>query len=64
MISCTRNKLYENLVFCPSCGCFVKENKSFVKTWEHPASAICLCKKCALELAKEIKERYGVNDDE
>lgn len=55
MISFTTNKLYEDLVFCPSCGCFVKENKSFIKTWEHPASAICLCKKCALELAKEIR---------
>lgn len=64
MISSTTNKPYENLVFCPNCGCFVKKNKSFIKTWEHPAFAICLCKKCALELSKEIKERYGVNDDE
>lgn len=64
MISSTINKPRENLVFCPSCGCFVKENKSFIKIWEHSAFAIYLCKKCALELAKEIKERYVANDDE
>ena len=64
MISFTTNKLYENLVFCSGCGCFVKENKSFIKIWEHPASAICLCEKCALDLVKEIKERYEVDDYE
>lgn len=51
-----------NWVLCCSCGFGVKENKMFVKEYKHVG--LCLCKKCALELVREIEERYEVEHHE
>lgn len=59
MTSFNMGKHQGGYVLCPNCGCFVKQTKSFTKTWDR--SALCLCKKCALGLAKEIEERYEVD---
>ncbi len=41
-------------MLCCDCGFAVKEKKMFKKTYQN--TAICLCRKCALKLAREIAE--------
>lgn len=43
-------------VLCCDCGYAVKRSRMFVKSYNH--TAICLCKKCAKKLSKEINEKY------
>jgi hypothetical protein len=47
-------KQRENYMLCCDCGFAVKEKKMFKKTYQN--TAICLCRKCALKLAREIAE--------
>ena len=49
-------KAKEPHMLCSDCGYAVKRSKMFVKAYKH--TAICLCKKCAIELANEIMEKY------
>ena len=42
----------ENYMFCCDCGYAVKEKKIFKKAYKN--TAICLCRKCALKLGREI----------
>lgn len=44
----------ENYMFCCDCGYAVKVKKMFIKTYQN--TAICLCRQCALKLAKKIAE--------
>ena len=53
MFNCKERETY---MLCCDCGYAFKRNKGFVKSYKH--TAICLCKKCAKELAKEINEKY------
>ena len=41
-------------MFCCDCGLAVKTKKIFTKVYQN--TAICLCRKCALKLAREIAE--------
>ena len=43
----------ETYMLCCDCGYAVKKKTMFIKSYKH--TAICLCKKCALKLAKEIE---------
>ena len=45
---------YEVHMLCCDCGYAVKRSTMFVKAYNN--TAICLCKKCARELQKEISE--------
>lgn len=46
----------EPYCLCSNCGFAFKKSKIFIKRYKQ--TAFCLCKKCALELAEEIKENY------
>ena len=47
-------KLYDERIFCCSCGCLYKAERMFIKQYNN--TAICLCRKCALKLGREIAE--------
>ena len=49
-------KGHEGFMFCCDCGLAVKRSKLFVKSYYQ--TALCLCKRCAKKLAKEIKEKF------
>ena len=44
----------DNYMLCCDCGYAVKEKNIFKKAYKN--TAICLCKKCAEKLTKEIKD--------
>jgi len=44
----------ENYMLCCDCGYAVKRKKMFMKSYKN--TAICLCRKCALKLSREIAE--------
>lgn len=46
----------ERYMFCCDCGNAANVKNIFKKIY--PNTAICLCKKCAIKLAKEINEKY------
>lgn len=56
MTSFDLSKHHDDFVLCSNCGHFVKQTKSFIKTLNR--SSLCLCRKCAVELAKEIETKY------
>lgn len=58
MTSFDLSRQHDDFVLCSNCERFVKQSKSFIKTWRR--SSLCLCRKCAVELAKEIMEKYEV----
>jgi len=43
-----------NLIHCNDCGCIFRERNIFMKEYQY--TGICLCRKCAGKLAKEIQE--------
>lgn len=43
-----------NAMHCNDCGCAFREKNIFMKEYQY--TGICLCRKCAGKLAKEIKE--------
>lgn len=43
-------------MMCCGCGFVVLAENMFIK--EYKNTAICLCKKCAKDLSKEIQQRY------
>lgn len=45
-------------MMCCGCGFVVLAENMFIK--EYKNTAICLCKKCAKELSKEIQQHYKV----
>lgn len=45
----------ENYMLCCDCGYAVKEKSMFKKAYKD--TAICLCRKCALKLGKEIADK-------
>ncbi len=47
-------KARENYMLCCDCGFAVKEKKMFKKVYKN--TAICLCRKCALKLGREIAD--------
>lgn len=47
-------KKREHYMFCSDCGYAFKEEEIFQKTYAN--TAICLCRECALKLAREIME--------
>lgn len=53
MFNCKKGDVY---ILCCDCGCGVKRNKMFIKSYK--STAICLCKACAQNLAKEINDKY------
>lgn len=44
----------ENYMFCSDCGYAFKQSKLFIRKFHN--TAICLCKKCAVNLCKEISD--------
>lgn len=46
-------KEQNNYMLCCSCGYAVKERNIFKKVYKN--TAICLCRKCAKELVKDIE---------
>lgn len=44
----------ENYMLCCDCGLAVKQSTMFIKRYQN--TAICLCKKCAINLCKEIDD--------
>lgn len=57
----------DDFVLCLNCRRFVKQSKSFIKTWNSSIwsrSGLCLCRKCAVELAKEIENKYKDRNDD
>ena len=50
-------KKRENYMLCCDCGLAVKQSKMFIKKYQN--TAICLCKKCAINLCTEIAD-YGM----
>ena len=49
-----------NLIHCNDCGCIFREKNIFIKEYQY--NGICLCRKCAGKLAKEIQDWR--NEDE
>lgn len=47
----------ERYMLCSGCGYAFKEDNIFKKVYCD--TAICLCRKCALKLAREIEEKCG-----
>lgn len=47
----------ENYMLCSDCGLAVKRSTMFIKKYQN--TAICLCKKCAINLCTEIVD-YGM----
>lgn len=47
----------ENYMLCSDCGLAVKRSTMFIKKYQN--TAICLCKKCAINLCTEIAD-YGI----
>lgn len=45
-------------MFCSDCGCAFEEEEIFRKTYTN--TAICLCRECALKLAREIISGNGI----
>ena len=45
-------------MLCCSCGFAVPTETMFIKKYQN--TAICLCRKCAKDLSKEIQQRYKV----
>ena len=43
-----------NLIHCNDCGCIFREKNIFIKEYQY--NGICLCRKCAGKLAKEIQD--------
>lgn len=43
-----------NYMLCCGCGYIVKEKNIFKKAYKN--TAVCLCKKCAQELVRDIKD--------
>ncbi len=52
----SKEKCRDTYMLCHGCGYGVKRNRMFLKGYKH--TAICLCPKCAKELAEEIKKKY------
>lgn len=52
----------EPYVLCSDCGFAVKRSNMFVKSYAH--TGICLCKKCARNLAKEINDKCMRKENE
>ena len=46
----------EHYMFCSDCGYAFKEEEIFQKAYAN--TAICLCRECALKLAREIMDKY------
>lgn len=46
----------ERMALCCDCGYAVKTNKMFIKQYKN--TGICLCRKCALKLSKEITNTF------
>lgn len=44
----------ETRALCSDCGYAVKTSKMFIKQYKH--TGICLCRKCALKLGREIAD--------
>lgn len=44
----------KNYMLCCDCGYAVKEEKMFIKKYKN--TAMCLCRKCALKLGREIAD--------
>lgn len=44
----------EKYIFCCGCGYAVKEKNIFKKAYKN--TAICLCRRCAKELIKDIED--------
>ena len=44
----------DNYVLCCDCGYAVKQKTMFIKKYQN--TAICLCRKCALKLGREIAD--------
>ena len=44
----------ENYMLCCDCGFAVKQSTMFIKKYQN--TAICLCKKCAINLCTEIAD--------
>ena len=44
----------DNYMLCCDCGLAVKKSKMFIKKYQN--TAVCLCKKCAVKLCKEIAD--------
>lgn len=44
----------ENYMFCSDCGYAFKQSQLFFRKFHN--TAICLCKKCAVNLCKEIAD--------
>lgn len=42
-----------NLIHCNDCGCIFREKNIFIKEYQY--NGICLCRKCAKELVKDIE---------
>ena len=57
-----REKNREQYMLCCDCGYAVKRKFMFEKAYKH--TGMCLCRKCALKLAKEITEHYEVQQCE
>ena len=47
----------ENYMLCCDCGFAVKQSTMFIKKYQN--TAICLCKKCTINLYTEIAD-YGM----
>lgn len=48
--------MYDRRIFCSNCDYAYKEETMFKKQFNN--TVICLCRKCARELANDIRERY------
>ena len=47
----------QNYMLCSDCGFAVRQSTMFIKKYQN--TAICLCKKCAINLCTEIAD-YGI----
>lgn len=60
-----KDNIRDRYMLCCGCGLAHKVKRMFIKEYEN--TGLCLCRKCANELEKEIKEFYlqmGVIDDD
>lgn len=49
----------ERYMLCCDCGDAYKETKIFKKAYQ--STSICLCRKCATKLAREIESNYNID---
>lgn len=55
-----KEKLFDKRIFCCNCDYAYKAETMFIKQYNN--TAICLCRKCAKDLANEINEQYKKED--